>query len=59
MASWYRRFVPNFATLLQPMTELLEKGTEVVWEREQEKTPVSAKGEVGPRLQFWRVQISR
>ncbi|KAL7723479.1 hypothetical protein ACLKA6_018238 [Drosophila palustris] len=23
MASWYRRFVPNFATLVQPMTELL------------------------------------
>jgi len=26
MASWYRRFVPNFAALVQPMTVLLKKG---------------------------------
>jgi len=26
MGSWYRRFVPNFATVVQPMTTLLKKG---------------------------------
>ncbi|KAL7726251.1 hypothetical protein ACLKA6_001655 [Drosophila palustris] len=37
MASWYRRFVPNFATLVQPMTELLKKGRKWSWGEEQEK----------------------
>ncbi|KAL7723045.1 hypothetical protein ACLKA6_020019 [Drosophila palustris] len=37
MASWYRQFVPNFATLVQPMTELLKKGRKWSWGAEQEE----------------------
>ncbi|KAM8718277.1 hypothetical protein ACLKA7_000979 [Drosophila subpalustris] len=37
MASWYRRFVPNFATLVRPMTELLKKGRKWSWDKEQEE----------------------
>ncbi|KAM8701775.1 hypothetical protein ACLKA7_001266 [Drosophila subpalustris] len=37
MASWYRRFVPNFATLVQPMTELLKKGRKWSWDEKQEE----------------------
>ncbi|XP_043865494.1 LOW QUALITY PROTEIN: uncharacterized protein LOC122757455 [Drosophila mojavensis] len=37
MASWYRRFVPNFASLVQPMTKLLKKGQKWIWSEEQEE----------------------
>ncbi|KAH8280810.1 hypothetical protein KR044_007779, partial [Drosophila immigrans] len=36
MASWYRRFVPNFATVVQPMSQLLKKGRKWVWALEQQ-----------------------
>jgi len=36
MASWYRRFVPNFATVVQPMTALLKKGRKWAWGPEQQ-----------------------
>jgi len=36
MASWYRRFVPNFATVVQPMTALLKKGRNWAWGPEQQ-----------------------
>ncbi|KAM8701679.1 hypothetical protein ACLKA7_004874, partial [Drosophila subpalustris] len=36
MASWYRRLVPNFATLVQPMTVLLKKGRKWSWGEEEE-----------------------
>nr|XP_041632108.1 uncharacterized protein LOC121502491 [Drosophila kikkawai] len=37
MASWYRRFVPNFASVVQPMTNLLRKNQRWKWEQEQQK----------------------
>ncbi|KAH8292632.1 hypothetical protein KR054_001713, partial [Drosophila jambulina] len=36
MASWYRRFVPNFASVVQPMTNLLRKNQRWKWETEQQ-----------------------
>jgi len=36
MASWYRRFVPNFATVVHPMTALLKKGRKWAWGPEQQ-----------------------
>ncbi|KAH8335345.1 hypothetical protein KR059_001065, partial [Drosophila kikkawai] len=36
IASWYRRFVPNFASVVQPMSLLLKKGKKWQWEKEQQ-----------------------
>jgi len=36
IASWYRRFVPNFASVVQPMSLLLKKGKKWQWEQEQQ-----------------------
>ena len=41
VASWYRRFVPDFATLSQPLTSLLKKGRHFKW-GEREQTAFSA-----------------
>lgn len=35
ITSWYRRFVPNFAKLSQPLTSLLKKGKHFKWTDEQ------------------------
>ncbi|KAG5862597.1 hypothetical protein JTB14_017174 [Gonioctena quinquepunctata] len=35
-ASWYRRFIPNFSTVIQPLTKLLKKNTKFVWTPRQE-----------------------
>ncbi|KAG5887326.1 hypothetical protein JTB14_009020 [Gonioctena quinquepunctata] len=35
-ASWYRRFIPNFSSVIQPLTELLEKNAKFVWTPRQE-----------------------
>ncbi|XP_036347166.1 uncharacterized protein LOC118756514 [Rhagoletis pomonella] len=37
IASWYRRFVPDFATLSQPLTALLKKGKHWKWGVEQQE----------------------
>lgn len=38
MASWYRRFIPNFSTLLAPLTALLMKNAKIIWSQECEDT---------------------
>jgi len=37
MASWYRRFVPNFSTVAAPITKLTGKKAKWNWGEEQEK----------------------
>lgn len=34
MAGWYRRFIPHFATISAPLTELLKKGKSFKWNDE-------------------------
>lgn len=36
VASWYRRFVPDFAAIAQPLTSLLKKGKHWKWKEEQQ-----------------------
>lgn len=36
VASWYRRFVPDFADLVSPITSLLKKSVKWKWEKEQQ-----------------------
>lgn len=36
VVSWYRRFVPEFATLAQPLTSLLKKGKHWKWTEDQQ-----------------------
>ncbi|KAH8280197.1 hypothetical protein KR054_000160, partial [Drosophila jambulina] len=36
IASWYRRFVPNFADVVEPMTSLLKKGQKWEWTQRQD-----------------------
>ena len=35
LANFYRRIVPNFALIAMPLTQLLKKNAEFVWEKEQ------------------------
>ncbi|KAI5720182.1 hypothetical protein M8J77_003074 [Diaphorina citri] len=37
MITWYKRFLPNYSKLLQPMTKLLKKKQPWKWGEEQEK----------------------
>jgi len=34
VASWYRRFVPDFAKIVKPLNDLLRKGNKWVWTQE-------------------------
>lgn len=38
VASWYRRFIPSFSTLVAPMTRLLRKSQKFCWTEECEKS---------------------
>jgi hypothetical protein len=37
MMSWYRRFVPNFSTMVAPLTNLTRKSTRFTWTVECEQ----------------------
>ncbi|XP_076299573.1 uncharacterized protein LOC143218325 [Lasioglossum baleicum] len=37
MASWYRRFVPNFAEIVEPLTQLTRKNAKWKWTEAEEK----------------------
>ncbi|CAB0039129.1 unnamed protein product [Trichogramma brassicae] len=36
MASWYRKFLENFATIADPLNRLLKKNTKYIWGEEQQ-----------------------
>jgi hypothetical protein len=36
IASYYRRFVPDFAKIVRPLTNMLRKGTELIWGTKQQ-----------------------
>nr|KYP55075.1 Transposon Ty3-G Gag-Pol polyprotein [Cajanus cajan] len=37
LASFYRRFVPNFSTVASPLNDLVKKNVEFIWGEQQEK----------------------
>jgi RNase H-like domain found in reverse transcriptase len=43
LSNYYRRFVPNFAQLTHPLTELTKKDVEFIWGERQEKSFKSLK----------------
>jgi hypothetical protein len=43
MMSWYRRFVPNFLTMVAPLTNLTKKKTRFTWSSECERAFVDVK----------------
>lgn len=42
-ASWYRRFIPNFATRLYPLTSLLKKRSKFEWTKEAQDAYLDVK----------------
>ncbi|XP_040942305.1 uncharacterized protein [Gossypium hirsutum] len=47
LASFYRRFVPNFSTLAAPLTSVIKKSSAFYWNEEQEKSFIALKSCVG------------
>ncbi|XP_016733447.1 uncharacterized protein [Gossypium hirsutum] len=43
LASFYRRFVPNFSTLAAPLTSVIKKSSAFYWNEEQEKSFIAIK----------------
>lgn len=43
LASWYRRFVPHFSTLIAPLSALTKKKQRWVWGKEQDEAVTSVK----------------
>nr|KYP47298.1 Transposon Ty3-I Gag-Pol polyprotein [Cajanus cajan] len=43
LASFYRRFVPNFSTLASPLNELVKKNVEFIWGEKQERAFLALK----------------
>nr|KYP35911.1 Retrovirus-related Pol polyprotein from transposon 17.6 [Cajanus cajan] len=43
LASFYRRFVPNFSTLASPVNELVKKNVEFIWGEKQERAFLALK----------------
>ncbi|XP_063627002.1 uncharacterized protein LOC134798550 [Cydia splendana] len=37
MTSWYRKFIPNYATITAPLVKLLKKGEKYLWNTEQQE----------------------
>jgi transposase InsO family protein len=54
LVGFYRRFVPDFARIAEPITKLLRKETEFIWDREQELAfqTLKAKLMTAPILRF-------
>jgi hypothetical protein len=38
LASYYRRFIPNFSKIMKPITELLKKGNKYIWSEACDET---------------------
>ncbi|KAL7292290.1 hypothetical protein TKK_0013899 [Trichogramma kaykai] len=38
MASWYRKFLENFATIAEPLTRLTRKGVKFTWAEDQQNS---------------------
>ena len=38
LATWYRRFIPNYATIAEPLTNLTKKNQKYEWLEEQQHT---------------------
>nr|KYP34891.1 Transposon Ty3-I Gag-Pol polyprotein [Cajanus cajan] len=43
LASFYRRFVPNFSTLASPLNDLVKKNVEFIWREKQENAFITLK----------------
>ncbi|KAL7724965.1 hypothetical protein ACLKA6_009754 [Drosophila palustris] len=62
IASWYRRFVPNFTTIVQPISRLLRKGQKWTWDASQQQAFEELKARLTQApvlaLKSWSVPVS-